>query len=239
LKGSSPRPVVGASVQADWYGWLPDAKLQAFRVYSNEFEAFYAMLSVSLDEAIGLRDSGFVTKSFQVVDVTPALCSRFADRLQGLLSSLDEHAKHYGIVPSVAPLNSANFRGAHGQRCARMSSMLSRVLLSQRAQFLSKITSLRDMVAELAVDFRGAAKGLGSGAATDSAPLWLALDQDHYDLNTCFRETMVLLKCFLRVLPDDQLASFQKTVDTQTLPLALKPQNKSLRHRRMPQFAGE
>jgi len=239
LKGSSPRPAVGASVQADWYGWLPDAKLQAFRVYSDEFEACYVMLSVSLDEAMGLRDSGSLRQSFQVVDVTPALCSRLTDRLQGLLSSLDEHAKHYGIVPSVAPLNSANFRGVHGQRCARMSSMLSRVLLSQRAQFLSKITSLRDMVAELAVDFRGAAEGLGRGTATDCGPLWLALDHDHYDLNTCFRETMVLLKCFLRVLPDDQLLSFQKTVDTQTLPRTLKPQNKSLRHRRMPLFAGE
>jgi hypothetical protein len=239
LKGSTPRPALGASVQADWYGWLPDAKLYAFRVYSDEFETCYVMLSVSLDEALGLRESGFLRKSFQVVDVTPALCSRFTDRLQGLLSSLEEHAKHYGIVPAVAPLNSANFRSARAQHSARMSSLLSRVLLSQRAQFLSKITSLRDMVAELAVDFSDAADDLVNGAALNCSPLWLALDQDHFDLNTCFRETMVLLKCFLRVLPDDQLLAFQKTVEAQTLPLQLKPQRKSLRHRRMPQFAGE
>lgn len=239
MKGSTSRPASGASVQTDWYGWLPEEKLRAFRVYANEFEACYIMLSVSLDEAIGLRESGLLRKSFQVVDVTPALCSRFTDRLQGLLTSLDEHAKHYGIVPSVAPLNAANFRGAREQRSARMNSMLSRVLLSQRAQFLSKVTSLRDMVAELGVDFRDAAEDLASGAAGDSAPLWLALDHDHFDLNTCFRETMVLLKCFLRVLPDDQLLSFQKTIDSQLLPRQLKPQRKLIRHRRMPLFAGE
>lgn len=239
MKGSTPRPASGASVQTDWYGWLPDAKLFAFREYSNEFEACYTMFSVSLDEAIELRESGSLRKSFQVVDVTPALCSRLTERLQGLLSSLEEHAKHYGVVPSVAPLNAANFRGVWGQRHARMNSLLSRVLLSQRAQFLSKITSLRDMVEELGGDFRDAAEDLASGPVTDCGPLWLALDHDHFDLNTCFRETMVLFKCFLRVLPDDQLLSFQKTVDDQLAPQQVKPQRKLIRHRRVPQFAGQ
>jgi hypothetical protein len=235
----APRPASGASVHTDWYGWMPDAKLNAFRVYSNDSEACYAMLSVSLDEAIGLRESGQLRKSCQAVDVTPALCSRLTDRLEGLLASLDEHAKHYGIIPSIAPLDPANFRSARGQRSARMSSMLSRVLLSQRAQFLSKVTSLRDMVTDFDVDFRNAAQHLAGGAAVNCAPLWLALDHNHYDLNTCFRETMVLLKCFLRALPDDQLLSFQKTVDSRMMARLLKPQRKLIRRRRVPQFAGE
>jgi hypothetical protein len=218
---------------------MPDAKLNAFRVYSNDSETCYVMLSVSLDEAIGLRESGHLRKSCQAVDVTPALCSRLTDRLEGLLASLDEHAKHYGIIPSVAPLDAANFRSARGQRSARMSSMLSRVLLSQRAQFLSKVTSLRDMVTDFDVDFRNAAQHLAGGSTLNCAPLWLALDHNHYDLNTCFRETMILLKCFLRALPDDQLLSFQKTVDTRMMARLLKPQRKLIRRRRVPQFAGE
>ena len=233
------RPASGASVHTDWYGWMPDAKLNAFRVYSNDSEACYAMLSVSLDEAIGLRESGCLRKSFQVVEVTPALCSRLTDRLEGLLSSLDEHAKHYGIIPSIAPLDAANFRSARGQRSARMSSMLSRVLLSQRAQFLSKVTCLRDMVTDFDVDFREAAQHLAGGTALNCAPLWLTLDHNHYDLNTSLRETMILLKCFLRALPDDQLLSFQKTVDTRMMARLLKPQRKLIRRRRVPLFAGE
>jgi len=48
-----------------------------------------------------------------------------------------------------------------------------------------------------------------------------------------------LLKCFLRALPDDQLLSFQKTVDSRMMARLLKPQRKLIRRRRVPQFAGE
>jgi hypothetical protein len=227
-------------VHTDWYGWLPEAKLSAFRVYASEFEACYMMLSVSLNEAIGLRDSGALRKSFQMIEVTPALCARLIDRLQALLYSLDQHAKHYGIVPSVAPLNVADFHGLRAQRSARMNSMLNRVLLSQRAQFLKKIASLKDLLADLGGDFREAAEELASGSNLDCRALWIVLDDDHFDLNTCFRESMVLLKCFLRVLPDDQLLPFQKSVEAHMDPRqAPAPERRLLRHRRTPQFARE
>jgi hypothetical protein len=228
-----------ASVQTDWYGWLPDAKLQAFRVYAGEFEASYGMLSVSLDEAISLRDRGSLTKSFQVVFVTPALCKRLTAALEGMLCSLEEHAKHYGVVPSVAPLDAHNFSGAHAHNSARMSSLLSRILFSQRAQFLSKIGTLREMVADLGNEFCTAAEDLATcGSAIESAPLWSAMDSGHFDLNTCLRESMILLKCFLRALPDDQLLHFQKTVADQMTPA--KPAIPQLiAHRRMTPIAGQ
>jgi hypothetical protein len=239
LKVSKPRPALGASVQTDWYGWLPEAKMQAFRVYAGDFETCYSMLSVSFDEALGLRNSGHFRKSCVAMEVTPSLCSRLTDRLYGMLCSLDEHAKHYGIVPSVAPLDAENFRGLHGQRSARMSSLLSAILLSQRTQFLSKITSLKHIVGQANSDFSDAAQELFSAPAQNRDRLWNALVQDHYDLSTCLGESVVLLKCFLRVLPDDQLLSFQKTVASQTVPRRLLPQSRTIRHRRIAQFAGE
>jgi hypothetical protein len=33
-----------------------------------------------------------------------------------------------------------------------------------------------------------------------------------YDLNTCLRELLVMLKCFLRVLPANDLALFERTL---------------------------
>jgi hypothetical protein len=122
LKASSSRPASGASVHTDWYGWLPDAKLHAFKLYSNESETYYAMLSVSLDEAIGLRESGSLRQSFQVVDVTPALCSRLTACLQGLLSSLDVHARHYGIVPKRRPPGCREF-SRHPRATLRSSQL--------------------------------------------------------------------------------------------------------------------
>ena len=239
MKDCEPRPESGASVHTDWYGWLPEAKLQAFRVYAHEFEAYYLMFSVSLNEAISLRDCGSLRKSFQLIDVTPGYCSRFAVRLHALLAALDEHAKHYGIIPSVVPLSAANFQGVRGQRSARMNMVLSSVLLSQRAQFLSKIGFLKDMVTELDNDFRGAATKLANGMNLDNNALWAILDHDQYDLNTCFRESMILLKCYLRALPDDQLLRFQKTVADQMNPRKPVSEHRVIRHRRTPLFAGE
>jgi hypothetical protein len=239
LKGSKPRLVSGVSVQSDWCGWLPEAKMQAFKVYSGEFETCYIMLSVSLNEALGLRRAGELRKSFQIVDVIPALCSRLTERLQGLLCSLGEHAKHYGVVPSVEPLDAANFRGAHGQRTAHCSSLLSAVLLTQRAQFLTKITSLKHMVGDVGIDFREAAQDIATAPEDARDRLWTTLDDDHFDLNTCLREAMVLLKCFLRVLPDDQLTCFQETIALQTDASRAARRSPMIRHRRIAQFAGE
>src|SRR2546427_8822588 len=66
------------------------------------------------------------------------------------------HARHYGTVPNSAPLNPANFRGARRRRAARMSSLLSHVLLSQQSQFLHKVDELEGMVEDLAKEFRAA-----------------------------------------------------------------------------------
>ena len=240
MKHPIPRAKATASVQTDWYGWLPDAKLQAFRVYAGEFEASYGMLSVSLDEAISLRNRGSLTKSFQAVFVTPALCKRLTAALEGMLCSLEEHAKHYGVVPSVAPLDAKNFNGQQAHKSALMSSLLSRILFSQRAQFLSKIGTLRVMVADLGNEFCTAAEDLATrGSAIESAPLWSAMDIGHYDLNTCLRESMILLKCFLRALPDDQLLRFQKTVADQMTPAKPAIPHQLIRHRRMAPIAGQ
>jgi hypothetical protein len=138
LKTPTPRHGEGTSVQVDWIGWLPEAKMHAFRVYAEEFEARYLMLSISLNEAIGLHKSGSDRKSYQIVLITPALCERLADPLEGMLCSLEEHVRRNKMVPSVCPLDAANFQGLRGQRSARKSSLLSNALLSQRAQYLSK-----------------------------------------------------------------------------------------------------
>jgi hypothetical protein len=239
LKGSKPRLVSGVSVQSDWCGWLSDAKMQAFKVYSGEFETCYNMFSVSLNEALGLRRAGEIRKSFQMVDVIPALCARLTERLQGLLSSLDEHAKHYGVVPSVEPLDAANFRGSQGQRAANYSSLLSVVMLTQRAQFLNKISSLKSVVGDVGVDVRDAAQDISSVPEKARDRLWTALDDGHYDLTTCLGESTVLLKCFLRVLPDDQLTCFQETIALQTNASRAARPSHLIRHRRIAQFAGE
>jgi hypothetical protein len=213
VKAPTPRHGEGTSVQADWIGWLPEAKMHAFRVYAEEFESRYLMLSVSLNEAIGLHRNGSDRKSYQIVLITPALCERLADPLEGMLCSLEEYVRRSKMAPSVCPLDAANFHGLRGQRSARKSSLLSNALLSQRAQYLSKVGTLREMVNYMSDDFRRAAEKLiAPHGPAKPAGLWPAMDAGHFDLNSCLRESMILLKCFLRVMPDQQLHAFQKSV---------------------------
>jgi hypothetical protein len=161
--------------------------------------------------------------------------------LTGSLRSLCEHSKHYGTLPNTAPLDPANFQGQRDQRLARLSNLLSGVLLSHRQEFLHKVNTLAEMVEDLGKHFRMAADDLSQGTTTDPEKMWQAVDTDHFDLNTCLREAIVLLKSFLVVLPVDQLGAFQKTVRELSGIHQLQgpsPQD-VIRHRRMTQFAGK
>ena len=144
------------------------------------------------------------------------------------------------MVPNAAPLDPANFQGPRGQRSARMSSLLNHVLLSQRLQFLHKVSTLEEMVEDLGKEFRLAAEDLAEGASLNPKK-WAEVDAGHYDLNTCLREAIVVFKSFLIVLPESQLDAFQNAVREQSqLQEALVPSRQpAIRHRRMTAIAGE
>jgi hypothetical protein len=231
----------GTSVKDDWRAWLPEAKDRVFRTYVEQLDASYLMLSVSLNEAIEMRQDGNLAKSSQIVYVTASLCPRLTDPLAGILRALADHAKHYGTMPNTAPLDPANFQGYRGQRSARMSSLLSRVLFTQRSQFLHKIGALHELLVDIGQDFCESADELASGTSVDPISDWRALDIAHYDLNTCLREAIVLLKSFLRALPDEELTRFQEIVSWQlrVRPTPLRSRQFLARHRRMTAIAGQ
>jgi hypothetical protein len=234
-------PARGSSVHKDWRAWLPEEKALVFRKHEQHLESLYNMFSVALNEAIEMKCGGYLPNALKALGMTADLCKMLTDPLGGVLRALREHAKHYGTVPNAAPLNAANYRGARGQRSARMSSLLNRVLFSQRVQFLHKLSTLEEMVEDLDSDFRSAANDLTEGVSTDPQCTWEELDVVHYDLNTCFRETVVLFKSFLIVLPSNQLGAFQNTIREQSQALgceSLAPQ-RAIRHRRMAAFAGQ
>ena len=206
-----------SSVQEDWSRWLPQAKAEAFDSCTRQLEISYRMFSIALNEALELRRTGNSGQSCRAVFVIPPLCARLARPVEGVLHTLGDHAKHFGIIPNTAPLDAANFRGTREQRTARINDLLSHLLLTQRSQFLHKIDTLEEMVSSIHNDFCEIASDLGSGASAEPSSDWRTLDDAHFDLNTCLREAIVLLKSFMVVLPDSQLPAFQKSVDAQMM----------------------
>ena len=227
----------GRSVQQDWRVCLPVEKAEVFQEHERHLESLYIMFSVSLNEAIELKLAGLRAKALCAIGMSSQLCERLTRPLAGTLRALHDHAKHYGTVPNAAPLDPENYQGLRGQRSARMSGLLDRVLFSHRLQFLHKVSTLQEMVEDLDRDFRNVADDLACGLCTDPERGWYEMDAGHYDLNTCLRETIVLFKSFLVVLPATQLDDFEKTVYVQShFP------NEGLvasHHRRMNAFAGQ
>ena len=237
----------GSSVRQDWCAWLPEEKALLFQYEERELESLYNMFSVSLNEAIELRQARCFSSSLKALGMAAELCKRLTSPLAGLLRSLHEHSKHYGTIPNTSPLDPANFIGQKGQRSARLSELLNHVLLSQRVQFLNKVSTLGEMVENLDKDLGSAAGDLADAASRHPDQLWKEMAEHHFDLNTCLREAFILLKSFLVVLPAGELEAFQSTLREQsqcqpTRYVVIKPDlipHSPIPHRRTAAFAGK
>ena len=206
-------PQRARSVREDWLAWLPAEKDGIFDASVADLEASYGMLSVTLDEAFALSARGALRQARDQAAVSAALFDRLAARLEGAQRAMAEHARHFGTLPNVAPLKPAFFRGETAQHFARKSSLLSKVLFPSRSKFFHKLSVLSQIAEELAREFREAAEELTEGRSWHPSARWEALDVLHYDLNTCLRETIVMLKSFLCALPNEEVARFRQRLE--------------------------
>jgi hypothetical protein len=202
------------SVQADWLGFLPAEHLTAFRMYARESESKYSMYSVALNEAIALRDKGSKTGSLQMAQLASDLCYSLAENLNEMFSSMAKHCRDHGTTPSVSALDAECFCRPKTRRLVLLDVFIGWPLSSRRKRFLGKLCTLSKIVTRSCIDFHTAAMDVAATnvavASVDSS--WAAMDAVHYDLNTCFREMLVMWKCFLRALSSDDLLLFQMTV---------------------------
>ena len=201
------------SVQQDWRGILPLDKGLSFSKHVEELESAFMMFSVALDESIALNRGGNGEGAHQVFSVVGDLCATLALRITAVLHAMRQFSRHFGIVPNLSLLESSNFKSELAQRAARHSNLVGHILLSQRSQFLNKVTTLEEIVDVLSDEVIKVSGQLSAVRSLHVPQLWSFLDCGYFDLNTCLRETDVLLKSFLFVLPDEQLAMFDFTVN--------------------------
>jgi len=229
------------SVSQNWRSPLSPEKSIPYLHTLRLLETSYTMFSINLDEAIGLRRCGQLGRAYQALSITPTLCLRLANQLQLLLRAMLSHAKHFHVVPSINPLNAENFQNPRSRRAASFNSLCSRVVLSQRSQFLHKLSTLADLIEDLEKTFGEAAADLKDSSSVQPERQWAILDSSHYDINTCLRESIVLLKCFFHALPVEQITEFTAALQKQPSPSTsrvLLPK-RHLAHRRMALLKGQ
>ncbi len=210
--GSRPNEEAEASrsVRQDWFAGLPAERHRAFDAAVGGLESLYGMASIALDEAFSARDRGVLVLAREQVAISAELTARLAVQLLEALRALQEYGRKSRKYPQVTALNSDFFRGAAAQRIAAMEELMHRLMPSRRARFTHKVEALGQAVQELSKDYRAVAEEIATGASTDPASHWEAMELLQYDLNTCLRETIVILKSFLLTLSSGQFEAFQE-----------------------------
>jgi hypothetical protein len=205
-----PRAPEKGTVRKDWHAELSPEKTFVYDQALLEVETAHAIYSVALDEAITLQKLGRCVLAREEAGVSADLCGRFAAALEGMLGTLEDHAKQFGTLPNAAPLNPGHFVGSTARHAASLNSMLSNVLFGERSRFLHKLRTLGEITSDLAIEYRMEAVQVSEGSAISSKSGWQHLGTLQFDLTTSLREATVVFKSFLVVLPRNEVASFKK-----------------------------
>jgi hypothetical protein len=213
-----PRRVQRRKVLDDWVSALPREKSQVFEVVVQRWECSYAMMSVALDEAFSLRASGELVCARQQVSIASGLLGRLAPALISLCETLAARGRRVSKFPVVEPMNAEFFRGNTAQSAASWNGILHHVLFSTRSRFFHKLRILCHTIELLESEFVDAAADISKGLSVEPTDCWQRLDNIHYDFNTCLRESEVVLKSFLRILPDEQLSAVATDLDAPPRP---------------------
>jgi hypothetical protein len=196
------------SVSDDWIAALPREKAHLFESAVQRWESFYAMMSVSLDDAISMRGRGELVGARQYVSVSADLLAQLATELVGACRSVSDRGRHLENVPRVHPLKTDFFRGETARAAASWNDFLHHVLFADRSRFLQKLRILSETLESLIREYEVAAEEVFAGLSVRPGTSWDALEYLHYDFTTCLRESEVILKSFLRVLPAEQVTAF-------------------------------
>ncbi|HWG58150.1 MAG TPA: hypothetical protein VN661_03800 [Candidatus Acidoferrales bacterium] len=208
-----PNRADAGRVRDDWFANLPGEKTRVFEAIVQQWECTYAMMSVSLDEAIALRIGGQLVCARQQLSIAADLFDRLAGALMRACDVLAHRAERARDLPAVEPLHTRFFRGDTAQSAASWNEILHHVLFGNRLRFFHKLRILAGTVRKLNDQFSEAAGDIREGLSTKPSQSWGTLDSLHYDLNTCLRESEIVLKSYLRALPSDHVSALAEALD--------------------------
>lgn len=197
------------TVRQDWRAELSADKLRVFQYALGEVNPAHVIYSIALDEAIALRKSGRIGLACEQASVSADLCDRFAGALDCLLQAVSRHARYFGTLPSVDPLDPEFFTGSTARKAASMNSVLSLVLFTQNNRFLHKLWTLGEMASDIGTEYRARVAQVVGELNSSLQEDWEELSSLQYDLTTSLQESIVVLKSFLVSLPGGEVDSFR------------------------------
>ncbi len=208
--GAQQKVTAEECVRTEWISHLPGERQQLFRDVVMSLEATYTMMSVALNEAMVLRTNGQLVQARAQAGVCGDLGERLARKVGILIVGMRKHGEKMTALPVVLPLTVSNFRHSETRIAAGLQWMLHQLMLNMRLRFFHKLRVLQAAVGGLARQFKTTARDIAENQSVEPSAAWQDLDSLHYDLNTCLREAIVTMKCFLRGMPEDLFMVFQQ-----------------------------
>jgi hypothetical protein len=208
------------AILSSWLARLSEEKAAVYERTVRALESGYGLFSISLNEALSLREEGELPGARLGLRLSTELASRHAQLLSGTLRAMEEHSRHCGSAPKVIALHPDEFRNEAAQQRAMWCALLHNVLFSRRARWFLKLGGLIGISADLETTCGPLAAQLAEGTSLTPLSDWGALEALHDDWNTCLQETVVLLKCFLTTLEAGEEKAFQEVLGRQGVPAA-------------------
>jgi hypothetical protein len=209
--------IARCSVKEAWCAHLPEDKKNIFDNIVREWEEAYAVFSIPLDDAMALRAEGHLTRARQCVEIAATVVTGLTAPLVSSCRTLEKWGRQLAVPPSVAALNPSFYRSESARQNAQWNQLMHRVLFGGRSRYLHKLRVLEMSVCALGDEFHREAEELSTGAHLHPDDCWPRLDELHYDVNTCLRETVVVLKSFILALPPKNVAFFYSELNEASL----------------------
>lgn len=196
------------SVQEDWLARLPEERRAIFEAVSREWEAAYAMLSVTLNDAMAERAGGRLVQARRQCVMAGQLATRLVEGVAARLEVLRRRGRADTSLPVVEALRPGRFRSEEAQQVASWSYLAHRLLPGRRLRFVVKLAALQRVLERAGAEFCNVAQEIGDGSTVEPEAGWGKLELLHDDINTAMREGVVVLKSYLSVVCANGFAAF-------------------------------
>jgi hypothetical protein len=197
LDNASPRPR-GLSP-------LPAHLEKIYRPVSLEVETQIVLLGISLNEALGERDSGNEENAWRLVRLSLCQWERLAEIVSILLNAISDYFPQTRSLASVRDLTAGQFKSQAMIEFMRVGAMVHQVIFRSKSRYQFHIRVIRRAMDTLTVEFRDACE-VAEQRPDASPQLWNNIDPSFHDFDLVVKESLLAFRAFLPALPASVLA---------------------------------
>ena len=179
---------------------LPTELDSIYRPVYLELETQIVLLGISLNEALGERESGNEENARHLVRLAVCQWDRLADIAGGLLNTIADYFPQARSLSSFRELDADQFRSRAMIEFMRKGALVHQVIFRSKSRHLSRLRIARRAIETLTAEFRGAFQ---AASHTPDAPdeVWNSIDPSFHDFDLVIKQALLAFRAILPALP--------------------------------------